>query len=375
MKKIIKNVLILIIIGFTLGFLNSLLIYSGFWQHFFLGLGSVPFYFHIIYIFLGLFFSIFFHELGHYISMKIHKIPVKGFVALGLAFIKIENRIKIRFIPKFMMMIGGIVIPDHISISNEVEEEKIIDAFEKILIAGPNTSIIYGITVSIMWIMFLFTNLYILNGFLFSFNLITLIMTFLVIVSSKMSHQGMYGDYVAKDKIKNDKLFRLNYLLQITSMFEDDKESLNYFWPRIIENLSKPGRIIGSPKSNLLLHYLNEITYKTQIGCSDIDQKIVVLENLLPLNEEGFLLHHQMIYYYKSLNQDEMVEKLLKTLNEKVFVLDKRIILYQNKLTNHILGITDETEFLSDKKNIYPNSSYFLYKPLGLSVDYNEMKL
>lgn len=371
MKKKILSILIIFTIGFALGFINSHLIYSGFWSHFFNGLKSVPFYVHIIYVFLGLFFSILIHELGHLVSFVRRGIKVRAIYALGVALVKLDRGWRIRFVPKFALMLGGIVIPDHINIHNKEDEEVFIDKVQAVLIAGPNTSLYYGVIIFIIWFIFMFFNLYLLNGFLFTFMMITSLMTLLVVKSSKLSHQGLYGDYVAHKKIKDDEVFKLVYLIQVSSLFKNDELSNKYLWPRLISQLSTFGSLYGGQKSALFLQYLHEVTFNGQIGCTKVEDKMVNMERNIPLNEEGFLLYHQLVYFYHARDNKEMVDKLLNDLNNKQFKVNPKIKMYHEKLTEHLLGIFDHTNFLNNKKNIHPNSTYFVYKPLEI---YNEIE-
>src|SRR5690554_2543632 len=112
MKKRLIRILIIIVTGFLIGFINTLFIYDGVWGHFNKGLGSVFWWVHIIYFLVSLFLVILVHELGHLFSFLKHKVKVKALYALMFAFVKEEKRIKIRLVPKFLLLIGGIVIPD-----------------------------------------------------------------------------------------------------------------------------------------------------------------------------------------------------------------------------------------------------------------------
>lgn len=375
MKKKLIRIFTIILIGFLLGVINSHLIYSGFWSHFNKGLNSVPFYVHIFYIILAFFMCILIHELGHLVAFVRRGIKIKAIYVLGFALVKLDRGWRLRFVPKFFLMLGGIVIPDHISIKDSDEEDKFVDMIQKVLIAGPNTSLVYGVIIFALWLLFLIFNLYFLNGLLFTFMVVTSIMTLLVVKSSKVSYKGMFGDYVAHKKIKEDLVFRLTYMIQVSTLFLEDEASNKYLWPKIVQRLSTYGSLHANNQSSICLQYLHEVTFNDQIGCTKVEDKIFNMENRLPLNEEGLLMYHQLIYFYKSRNNQEMVDKLLNDLETKIFKVDEKIKLYHQKLTSHIIGLSNEKEFLSNKKNIHPNSTYFVYKPLELYTDFEALKI
>ncbi|MBN3490721.1 M50 family metallopeptidase [Acholeplasma equirhinis] len=377
MKKIYKFLItigIVLLAGFLIGYLNTLFTYEFIWANFQKGMSIYPFYIHILFMLLAIFFAILFHELGHFITFKKLGIDVKAMYVLCFGIVKINGKWKLKFIPKFLLLLGGIVIPDKIQIRNEAKEEEIIDKFKKVLIAGPNTSIIYGSTILIMFLGFFFTPFYALNGFLFSFNLLTLLMTILAVLSSKVSNGGIYGDYAAINAFNNDQMFRMVYLLQLVTLIERDEESLEYLWKKVIHLLSMHSQYRNRLYLNLVAHYMQEITFEQKIGCVTIENKLKNLENKFGNSEDSFMLYHFYIYYNQALGNFDKVEELLNKIPEKNFKVDKKVAEYYERLTNHLLKKKDESAYLNDPKNNYSSSVNWLYAPLELKNHLDDIK-
>lgn len=368
MKKRRRKTWIYFLLGIVVSFFYVLLIYENFFTHLNKGLNTVPFYVHIIYMFIALFLAIFAHEMGHFISFVKQGIKPKALYALGIAFVN-DNGLKIRFVPKFLLMIGGIVIPDHLSIQSKDEEETMVHKFKRVLLAGPKASIIYGVLIVLIWILCLFTNIYWLNGFLFTVLIVTSIMTVLAVLSSKVSRAGMYGDFAAKKAFDKDKLFRLTYLIQLTTLIEHDKESMAYFWPSIVEMLETQHQAHSQLYTNLLGQYIYEVAFHGQIACLSIEKKMNSLIRNIPKTEDGLILYLNIIYYYEALNDRTKVIQLLNNLNTAKFKVSDKVLTYYLRLTNHLLGFKDETVFLSQPKNVHTSSYQWVYKPLNIQEE------
>lgn len=368
MKKRRRKTWIYFLLGIVLSFFYVLLIYENFFTHLNKGLNTVPFYVHIIYMFIALFLAIFAHEMGHFISFVKQGIKPKALYALGIAFVN-DNGLKIRFVPKFLLMIGGIVIPDHLSIQSKDEEETMVHKFKRVLLAGPKASIIYGVLIILIWILCLFTNIYWLNGFLFTMLIVTSIMTVLAVLSSKVSRAGMYGDFAAEKAFDKDKLFRLTYLIQLTTLIEHDKESMAYFWPSIVEMLETQHQAHSQLYTNLLGQYIYEVAFHGQIACLSIEKKMNSLIRNIPKTEDGLILYLNIIYYYEALNDRTKVIQLLNNLNTAKFKVSDKVLTYYLRLTNHLLGFKDETVFLSQPKNVHTSSYQWVYKPLNIQEE------
>ncbi|WP_158298320.1 M50 family metallopeptidase [Acholeplasma laidlawii] len=319
-------------------------------------------------MFIALFLAIFAHEMGHFISFVKQGIKPKALYALGIAFVN-DNGLKIRFVPKFLLMIGGIVIPDHLSIQSKDEEETMVHKFKRVLLAGPKASIIYGVLIILIWILCLFTNIYWLNGFLFTVLIVTSIMTVLAVLSSKVSRAGMYGDFAAEKAFDKDKLFRLTYLIQLTTLIEHDKESMAYFWPSIVEMLETQHQAHSQLYTNLLGQYIYEVAFHGQIACLSIEKKMNSLIRNIPKTEDGLILYLNIIYYYEALNDRTKVIQLLNNLNTAKFKVSDKVLTYYLRLTNHLLGFKDETVFLSQPKNVHTSSYQWVYKPLNIQEE------
>ncbi len=373
MKKGLKQILIVILIACLIGFFNTLATYEGFWNHFNKGLATSNFYLHILYGIISLFLVILIHELGHALTFMKYHIKIKALYVLCFAFVN-DKGWKLRFNFKFLLLLGGIVIPDVVRIDSQEKEDEVVGIFKKVLLAGPNTSLIYGVIIFILWLGFLFTSFYWISGFLFTMMLITSIMTILVVLSSKVSRPGIYGDYAAIKAFEDDQIFKLTYLLQLVSLVKRDELSLSYLWKKVVYTLEQNGFYSHKMYPNLLKHYLYEMTFEDQIGCTSVDQKIDKLVNRLPLNSDGYSLYFQMMYYYYKRDQMDIVYQLINDEKFNRYEIDKRVQNYHLRLTNHLLKFKDESAFLNEEKNQVSSTMDWVYKPLNIKYELKEIK-
>src|SRR5690606_31898924 len=157
----------------------------------------------------------------------------------------------------------------------------------KVLLAGPRASIIYGVIIFILWILCLFTPIYWLSGFLFTTMIVTTIMSVVAVLASRVSKGGMYGDFAAEKAFDKDRLFRLTYLIQLTTLIEHDQESMDYFWPKIVHTLETkylPGNHLYN---NLLGQYIYEVVFEGRSEERRVGKECRSLLNRLSKNEDG----------------------------------------------------------------------------------------
>lgn len=373
MKKYIKVIIACLLLGISVGFIDTYLLYEGYWTHFNKGLNSVYGWVHIIYALAALFLAILAHESGHFISFKRHGIKPKAIYVLGLAFVD-DHGWKIRFVPKFLLLIGGIVIPEHIQIHDETTEKDIVEKFKKVLLAGPKASIIYGVFIFILWVLCLFTPIYWLSGFLFTTMIVTTLMSVVAVLSSRVSKGGMYGDFAAEKAFDKDPLFRLTYLIQLTTLIEHDQESMDYFWPKIVHTLETkylPGNHLYN---NLLGQYIYEVVFEGRVASTGVDRRIQSILNRLSKNEDGFVMYLNIVYYYEAMSDRMKVLDLLNKLDTSAYKVQDKILMYYLRLTNHLLNFKDEIEFLNNPRNIQTSSMDWVYKPLRLKDELKDIK-
>src|SRR5690554_4123504 len=373
MKKYIKIIIACLLLGISVGFIDTYLLYEGYWAHFNKGLNSVYGWVHIIYALAALFLAILAHELGHFISFKKQGIQPKSIYVLGLAFVN-DDGWKLRFVPKFLLLVGGIVIPEHIKFLDEATEKEIVEKFKKVLLAGPKASIIYGVIIFILWVLCLFTPIYWLSGFLFTAMIVTTFMSVIAVLSSRVSKGGMYGDFAAEKAFEKDALFRLTYLIQLTTLIEHDQESMDYFWPKIVHTLETkylPGNHLYN---NLLGQYMYEIIFEDRIASTGIDRRIKNIISRLPKNEDGFIMYLNIVYYYEAMHDRIKVLDLLNKLDTSAYKVPDKLLTYYLRLTNHLLNFKDENEFLNNPDNIQTSSMDWVYKPLRLKSELKNIK-
>src|SRR5690606_22259033 len=112
----------------------GLLMSTGFWDQFTLGVTSLPWYVVIILIFTAFFLVVLVHEIGHLFSFIRQGIHVKAFYVLCFVFVNIDGKWKFKLFPKFLALLGGMVAPILPAISNEEEETKVIAILKKALL-------------------------------------------------------------------------------------------------------------------------------------------------------------------------------------------------------------------------------------------------
>ena len=66
-------------------------------------------------------------------------------------------------------------------------------------------------------------------------------------------------------------------------------------------------------------------------------------------------------------------EELINQFNQDSYKVDDKIKNYYSILTEHLLGIKDHNEYLSDSKNDYSSSSVFIYKPLMIKNEISKI--
>jgi hypothetical protein len=142
----------------------------------------------------------------------------------------------------------------------------------------------------------LFTPLYIVTGILFYLGVSTILLTLIVVKASKVSYQGLYGDYIAEKNIGSNERFTISYLLSAMSYSTSQKASTKYLWHRTLVELDKGIRISNPHSISLILHYIQQVVFEGEIGCVGINDKLIKLIDRLPKTEDGFILYQFLIY-------------------------------------------------------------------------------
>lgn len=188
----------------------SVLIHTGYFSILINGFKAIRWFYYLPLIILFFFLVIFVHELGHFFSFIFQGIKIRAFFIFLLAFVNNKDGFKIKIHLPFLKLVGGMVVPELPNIRNEEEYEIIVRKFSKALIWGPKTSFLYFLLIMITFITLWFTksNPILIGIFALAF-IVTMLLTILVMLSSKVHTDTIYGDFAAYDKMLEDKSFQL----------------------------------------------------------------------------------------------------------------------------------------------------------------------
>lgn len=364
MKKIRKY---LILIGFAaiLGFTFSFLKHNGYWFKLTSGLKTIKWYLYPVIILFNFFIVILIHELGHLFSFVLNKIKIRALYVLVFVLMRKENdKWKFKIYPKHIKLLGGIVVPNIGEIKTEEDFNKIRTAFSNALIAGPRTSVGYLILSIIVFILIWFlTNLNLLAALLFINAVITSLMTVLIVLTSKVNTNEIYGDYVAYDKFLTDDRFALLQLIQYRSFSTIEDEETDKFLYDYLTNFYKSSTLSYHLfdlvlASNLLNFYLED----ENIENSSVNRVINYYSiNRLASSKNGLELAYLIsAYYYKNNNAEKAFQtfKLIQVSNNKHIDEDKQLFLF--KQYEHMLNLNNNEKYFSENKTMMLEELFIL---------------
>jgi hypothetical protein len=317
-------------------------------------------YYHLLF-FIGVFFlSLVFHELTHLIVFLLNGYQNEVLIILFLVFYKKNQKWRLKVDFKLLLLGGGIVFPNLGSIEDEAAFSRARKAVERSLLAAPLFTLISSTTLFILS----FTIFY-RNGFLVPVSLYGLFVgAFFTYLSAKEAPQ-MYGDFKAYKKIKTDDLFALATIQQYTT-------NLSTYQKGLMEEYLKDQLPIKNDLTaltffiNLLDHAIfeeNEVNLFLYEKVSYYALNPSSFRRVLssPLNAE---FAQAVIFYLDRLNFKTEALKLKELFFNHLASLNKKekMKTYLTKQTDHILGLSDEKEFLNDSKNFNKGLLTFLFK-------------
>lgn len=356
MKKIRKY---LILIGFAaiLGFTFSFLKHNGYWFKLTSGLKTIKWYLYPVIILFNFFIVILIHELGHLFSFVLNKIKIRALYVLVFVLMRKENnKWKFKIYPKHIKLLGGIVVPNLGEIKTEEDFNRTRTAFSKALIAGPRTSVGYLILSIIVFILIWFlTNLNLLTTLLFINAVITSLMTILIVLTSKVNTNEIYGDYVAYDKFLTDDRFALLQLIQYRSFSTIEDEETDKFLYDYLTNFYKSSTLSYHLfdlvlASNLLNFYLEDENIEN-ISANRVVNYYNI--NRLASSKNGLELAYLIsAYYYKNNNAEKAFQtfKLIQVSNNKHIDENKQLFLF--KQYEHMLNLNNNEKYFSENKTM-----------------------
>lgn len=305
---------------------------------------QIPFYAHAIY-FIGSFFAVVLcHELAHTLAFLIKGIKPKLILVLMFVFYRSDRwHLKIDF--KLLLLGGGIVMPEF----NPLESKNDIDKYQK----ATTYSLLFAPIFTIVS-----ASILLLLNVLFWYHVpsLTVVSLYVALFSafftytSTLSAAGMFGDFVAYKKVTTDPVFGLS----IVSQYVDDMTPFHY---QIIKET-----LFRQPMYDFKLHLLNFYGVLLEKGIhTDTEMDSDLLEKTKTLvgqvytvrqilrQQQMFVLVQMAIGYLYRCHEDELVTKLLTIFNSELesSKLSDAVKTYYQKQTSHLLGMTDESEYLA----------------------------
>lgn len=314
----------------------------------------------IVLILVSYIISIAIHELTHFFTFKKYKIKIKGIIILGCILIDEKNKWKFSFKPALIALLGGVVVPKYNKVNNEEEFNKLREIISKAMISAPIASAILGIIAVIVNITTLNIIPNNIKSTVFIITISMIIISIITTLSSLYENQYVVGDFPAYKLFRKDKFFSAIQVYEY-GMFADNqyetRVNSNYLRKIIYEELESryEKKTIDSYTIGIIdiiiQDYLIEII-------DELPEVIITYSNYINDNKEKFIndtnnigILVRIAYLFNKLNKRESVNDLYKFLNDKFKDKDE----YYKKQLDHILGICDNKEYLSNIKNIKTN--------------------
>ena len=345
------------LLGVIIGYLNYLNVFSKFLDD----ITSLGWYWVIVIILVTFVINIAIHELGHLISMLKNKIKVRAVFILAFTFVK-TDKIRIGIYPKLFKLVGGAVIPNIGEIKDRESYYQYVDAFKKVIKAGPFATISFSLFSVIFFIISLFFGNSALVFISFYFMVITLILMVLILISSKQDFNGLYGDYVAYEKLTTSKRFKILYILSACETSDFEKKNKKFLWNKIIKELEKSTEIHTAPGCEFLQYYCSEIVFNHAIGSVDIDSHLTKTYHLLKNTEEHYVLGHYLLYYYYVRKMEASFLGAKIKLDQIKRQMNHKMVFFWETRTNYLLGLS-KVEAYKDLQ-FDATSTSFIMKPL-----------
>lgn len=378
--KNLKLILKVIIAGAIIGFVMSILKHTGYWSLLKDSLKSFNIILYILSPFFFFFLAILVHELGHLLSFVFSGIKIRALFVLVFIVKRNENN-KWRFNIKLsnIKLLGGLVVPNLPIIENDEQYNKVKSKFTKALIAGPIISIIYLVISILMFIIFWFftTNYFLITYSLLQMIFITL-MTILILMSSKVHTDELYGDFVAYKKFREDEIFALAQISQYTMFSLNDTTNTDKY---IIDRIVKIYQDEQNPKYklfdlNLISTYINNCIFSNEEDLR-LDSFIKRYNiDTLSMSKNGYELGFIIsAYYYRLGNVEQsykIYNKLKNTNNRHYQGIDDEIIY---KVYAHLINLEDNNEFINNNIEEFKKSIDLLLPVIDFNKIINDRKL
>lgn len=309
---------------------------------------------------IALFISIAIHEFSHAYAFIRNGISMKAIIIGPFILIKQHSKWKVRW--KLQSLLGGIAIPDLQVIKDEADFLYHIRAYRRAIIAAPIVSICLGVIAAVVGsIHFL-----IMRDAAYSFILIVACSFVLVAIILTLScfHQSQYaiGDFPAYKRLKHDRFFAAVMLYQYINFSTDynTKRRLNTFLkPLLISELERKVQdkeldiYIASLLDTMIQEHIIGITDDLPQPVQDYVDYLFQHYQLLTTSstpEQYRILSIHMVYLLLMQQRNDQALQLYHEL--KATLPDNEVYRYYSKQAEHLLGLSDNSPFLSDKRNI-----------------------
>lgn len=338
-------------------------------------------HFYIILV-LTYYIAITIHELIHFIVFKINKINMRGLIIGPFIFIKMNNKWKFNFKITKIFFAGGIAIPDIDIIENIKDLNKFRNSFAKALIAAPVGNILFNILFILITIITkVSTQNEILNSYMLTILILLSIITLAITISCLIKNEFIIGDYQAYFEIKKDFNFALiqayQYIMFSTKYITYD--SRKYLMDKLNDyhELSTINHIVNSniisSVDNILYDYLTgkiDILPKGTIDYINfsIANYKLIYDTLKQKEVPSIFLHHIVLYLALNKETKHNATEFYSYIST-IIKINTPVIKYYDMRTNHLLGLQNNIDYLSNRVNIKTSS---LYELLSLFEGYYE---
>ncbi|MGI6787053.1 MAG: site-2 protease family protein [Acholeplasmataceae bacterium] len=337
-----------------------------------------PWWGHLLVVIGSIFLTLTIHELAHAFTFSIQKIKIKAVYLFMFMFIRKGRIFTLKINPKLLLLGGGLVVPLMPPVTNDQELEDIGKKLAKALIAAPITSIVFGfLTFIIFMIILLFSNNFTFISLMITATIVILLLTVLVIVASSASNEQAAGDFVAFQKVKNDR----DYLIQIISSYivfnpEAEVLSKDYLLNKKIDYMLDKGLSYNLITYSYLIDYLEGVIFENKLRNESLDNQIFCLnKNILSRSNEGISVLFLISYlHYLSGDDDKTFELLDYIKNIKHPKVSQKYLEHELKRAYHLLNISDETEFLKSYHDIELGLNW-IFAPLFDNKDGNLLNI
>lgn len=376
--KNLKKIVIVIIVAAIFGFMMSVFIHTGLWEKLFESFRNFSGWWYLLFPVLIIFITILVHELGHLISFRIQGIKIRAlFIFIFVVYKNKDNKLRAKIYLKNAKLIGGFVVPNLPRIESNEDYNEVRKNFVKALIDGPVASIVYyALSVIAFALVWIFTSSYFLIALLCLNFLMTSLLTFIIMKSSQLNTDNIYGDFVAYRKMKEDDLFALAQINQYTEFsLVTTKETEKYLNQRIVtlfnENSSSRYNIftyalLGSYISSVLSDENENLELNEYIDGFNVS----IMASSKHGREIAYLIS---AYFYKHKDVKKAYELFTRINNTNNRHLKEEHLIMIEKEYEHLLNLATNDNYFEEHKDVYISEFDIMAPIIDLDKVYEDL--